>query len=361
MKKIIFCIIVLFNLPAWAIDYNDFPPALQQILDQRTTELASKGGIFVAGNVAASDGAYFGSGKELKVNFSQWVDTPLDIYDSGWFIMKCTLPANSNYGPAKIILRAFGYDPIDATIVASEGKITYVEYVMQKTPAENLATITGIVTNDQNEPVGGVSVNLTFPYAYVPPENPMMSAITEPNGRYSFENLSATEYDLYIAGASKYAGVAAYFTPAKGKTTVKDMKLYPNLSIVIDYVYQADGSRNFTGGNLKTGTIKWANGSDGVDFSDGKVEGYEQESLRDIDMSQNQDVLRFSICYGNGQENEQHNGFYDAGDVDFESVKEASETGYFGGMKSCKVGHTYVVRTFEGNYAKFVVKSISEE
>src|SRR4030042_1607864 len=113
MKKAIFCIVAFLSLPVLAIDYNDFPSELQQILDQRTAELASKGGIFVAGNVTASDGAYFGSGKELKVNFLQGVDDPLEIYDSGWFIMKRTLQPFPNSGPAKLILRAFGYDPID--------------------------------------------------------------------------------------------------------------------------------------------------------------------------------------------------------------------------------------------------------
>lgn len=359
MKKVIFCIVILFNLPAWAVDYNDFPPALQQILDQRTAELASKGGICVAGSVTASDETYFGSGKELKVNFLQGVDDPLEIYDSGWFIMKRTFQPIPNYGPAKLVLRAFGYDPIDATFAALEGKITYAEFVMNKTPAEDLATITGTVTYDENEPAGGVSVNLIFPYASAANENPQMSTITEPNGRYSLENLSSTEYHLYIAAIPGYAGVSAYITTAKGKATIKDIQLYPNLKIVIDYVYQADGSRNFTGGDLKKGTIKWANGRDGVDFSDGKAEGYEPESPRDIEMRQDQDVLKFRIFYGNGQQKQ--NGFYDAGDAAFESVKEASEAGYFMDMKPCKVGHTYVVKTYEGNYAKFVVRDISEE
>lgn len=361
MKKVIFCIVAFLSLPGWGIDYNDFPPALQQILDQRTTEMASKGGVFVAGNVAASDGAYFGTGKELGVNFfSQWIDTPLEIYDSGWFIMKRTFQPVPNCGPAKLILRAFGYDPIEATIVASEGKITYAEFVMNKTPAEDLATITGTVTDEQGEPFGGISVNLIFPYAYTE-EHPQLSTITEPNGRYSFERLSSTEYHLYIAFASEYAGVSANITPAKGKTTIKDMTLYPNLKIVIDYVYQADGSRNFAGGDLKKGTLEWANGSNGADFSDGKVEGYESESVRDIDMSQNQDVLKFNICYGNGLQKEQHNGYYDAGSADFNSITKATETGYWTDMKPCKVGHTYVVKTYEGNYAKFVVRDISEE
>jgi hypothetical protein len=358
MKKAIFCIIIFLNLTAWAIDYNDFPPALQQILDQRKAELTSKGGICVAGSVTASDETYFGSRKELAVNFLQGIDAPLDIYDSGWFIMDRPCQADSRYGPAKLILRAFGYDPIDATIAVLQGEITYAEFVMQKTVAENLATITGIVMDDQNEPFGGVKVYLTFPYAYSPVNgHPQMSTITEPNGRYSFENLSSTEYSLYIAATLGYAGVSNEVTPAKGKTTTLNLILYPNLKIAIDYVYQADGSRDFNSGNLKAGTIEWANGSEGVDFSDGKVEGYEPESLRDIEMRQRQGELNFLIFYGNGQQN----GFYDAGGADFNSVTKAAETGYYTDMKPCKIGHTYIVKTFENNYAKFVVKSISEE
>jgi hypothetical protein len=358
MKKAIFFIVVYFSLPVWAIDYNDFPPALQQILDQRTAELSSKGDIFVAGNVMASDESPFGSGNELKVNFLQGVDAPLEIYDSGWFIMDRPYQASSSREPAKIILRAFGYDPIDASIAVHPGKITYLEYVMQKTDANNIATITGIVTDDQNEPFSGVNVNLIFPYSYIPAKgHPQMSSITEPNGRYLFENLSSTEYSLFIRSTGGYAGVGTSVMPVKGETTTKDLKLYPNLKIVIDYVYQADGRGDFIGGDLKTGTIEWVNGSKGVDFSDGKAEDYEPESLRDIEMRQNQDQLNFDIFYTKGQ----RNGYYDAGAVDFESVKKANKTGYRSDMNPCIVGHTYVVKTYENNYAKFVVRSISEE
>jgi hypothetical protein len=96
------------------------------------------------------------------------------------------------------------------------------------------------------------------------------------------------------------------------------------------------------------------NGQGGIDFSDGKVEGYEPNSLRDIEMRQDQGKLKFQNFYVNGK-----NGFYDAGDVDFESITEAAETGYSTTAKPCIIGHTYIVRTYESNYAKFVVRSIS--
>ncbi len=357
MKKIIFYIVILFNLPAWAIDYNDFPPDVQQLLDKRTEELTLKGGICAAGRVTMSDGGHIGSGEDVQVNLLRGFDESLRVYDDGWFIMDRTFPVRQDREQAKLILRAFKYDPIDATIAVSEGKITYVEYVIQRTPAEKLATITGVVTDDQNEPFEGATVRLSFPYSSHGIGNtPERSVITDPNGQYSLKGLSVCEYTL-VALAPDYAYHHVTLTPSAGEITTKNLKLYPNLGIVIDYVYQADGSRNFTGGSLKTGTIKWVVGGYGVDFSDGKAEGYEPESLRDIEMRQIQGKLNFDISYVN----EKQNGFYDAGDATFESVKEAAETGYRTDMKPCKAGHTYVVKTYEGNYAKFVVRSISEE
>lgn len=357
MKKIIFCLIIwVLNLPAAAIDYNDFPPNLQQILNERIAEVNANGGICVAGGVTMSDEAYIGSGKDVKVNFCQGVDEQLWIYDGGWFIMSRTLQNISYPGPAKLVLRAFGYDPIDASIAVGQKQITYVEFVMRKTPAEKLASISGAIVNDQNEPIEGAMVNISFPLAYyVVNEQPRMSINTEPNGHYSFEDLSITEYHLWVLSPSGHAPSAFDVTPIAGKTTIKNLKLYKNRSIVIDYVYQADGSRSFTGGEIQSGTIEWVNGHEGVDFSDGKAEGYEQDSLRDIEMRQDRDSLKFQIFYANGK-----NGFYDAGVIDFESLTEAAESGYTTGAKPCIVGHTYVVRTYEGNYAKFIVTSISD-
>jgi hypothetical protein len=90
-----------------------------------------------------------------------------------------------------------------------------------------------------------------------------------------------------------------------------------------------------------------------VDFSEGKVEGYEPDDLRDLEVRQDQGILRFRNFYVNGR-----NGFYDAGLVDFDSVVEANDIGYSTHEKPCLSGHVYVVRTYEeDNYAKFIVQS----
>lgn len=361
-KGIIICLIVcLMNLPAIAIDYNDFPPNLQQILDQRITELTSNGGICIAGRVLMSDGAEIRSGEDVMVNFFDRVDEPLWVYQDGWFIMGRNLPSDFVGTNNKLVLRAFGYEPNDVLIRTLQGEITYVECVMQNTSPKKLASVTGIVADDQNKPVEGASVNISFPganhgyrgdngYTY-----PHMEMTTGLDGKYSFEGLSSA--DIYIvASKSGYAFHQVKFNPPAGKNGEIDLRLYKHLKIIIDYVYQPDGSRSFAGGNLETGTIEWVNGNDGVDFWEGRVKGSDSKSPPDLNMRQDQDKLNFQIFYGNGKQN----GFYDAGDVDFESVKEADETGYSASRKPCVVGHVYIVKTYENNYAKFVVRSISD-
>jgi len=361
MKKVIFCIIICFlNLPAAAIDYNDFPPDLQQILDEKITELKSNGGICIAGRVTMSDGAHISSGEDVMVNLCHGIDEPLWVYEDGWFMMDRTFESHYAGAKRKLVLRAFGYEPNDAFIKILKGEITYLEFVMHKTPPEDLASVTGIVMDDQNEPFDGASVNLSFPFAshgyrgdtgYTYPH---MEMTTGQDGQYSFEGLSTAKHSL-VASASGYAYHCVSFTPTAGETATEDLKLYQNRSIIIDYVYQADGNCSFTSGDLQTGTIEWVNGEGGIDFSDGRVEEYDPKSLRDIEMRQDQDMLKFQIFYCNGQQN----GFYDRGDVDFESVTEAAQAGYSTMPKPCVIGHTYIVRTYENNYAKFVVRSIS--
>jgi hypothetical protein len=357
MKKTIFCLIICYlYLAGCALNRTDCPNNLRQTLDQRTEELKSKKGICIAGRVKMSDGAHISSGEDVKVNFLQGADIPLWVYDGGWFVMDRTFQTGPYPRPAKLMLRAFGYDPIDASVAVLQGEITYLEFEMHKTPDEDLSSVTGIVMNDQNEPFEGAVVHFSFPYAsHGMNSEPYGSIITGADGKYSFEGLPAAAQSV-VATAPGYAYHSVHFTPAAGKTTTKDLKLYKNRGIIIDYVYQADGSRSFAGGDIKTGTIEWVNGNDGVDFSDGRVKEYNYKAPRDIEMRQDQDTLKFQVFYVSS---ENENGFYDAGVIDFESLTEAAESGYSTMGKPCVIGHTYVVRTYEGNYAKFVVRSIS--
>jgi hypothetical protein len=347
-------IVCYFSTTVTPVDYSGFPTDLQLVLDKRIDELNVGGGVCIAGRVTMSDGKKITGGKDVLVNLYDRGDVPLRVYEDGWFIMRSIRRSSVYAGPGRgFILRAFGYDPIDASVTILDGEMTYLEFVVQKTAPENLASVKGTVFDESDEPLSGANLSISFPFANLGTNNsPYIRITADSNGRYSFEGLSVTEHRV-TAYANEYAYHTGKFTPQAGGTASVPRKLYRKRRIIIDYVYQANGSRNFTTGDLHKGTINWPVRKGGVDFSEGKVEGYEPDDLRDLEMQQDQGILKFRNFYVNGR-----NGFYDGGLVDFDSVVEANDTGYSTHEKLCLVGHVYVVRTYEeDNYAKFIVRS----
>ena len=336
---------------AYSVSYTDFPPHLQTILDLRKLDLQNHGGACIAGRARFSDGASIKSAKDIVVNLYYRGDIPLQIYEGGWFVMYRTLIKPYYAGPdRRFVLRAFGYDPIDASITILNKEITYVGFEMKKTPPDKLASVKGVVTDDHGRPVEGAYVSIDFPFAHR--GSPEMRVQTDPNGEYSFEGLSVAEYDVR-SSKSPYALDWDRFTPPEGGTAVKDLKLHPKHRIVINYVYQADGSRNFTSGDLKTGIIDWGLYEGSIDISEGQVK--KSGPREDLRLRQEKGVLYFRIFHAGGP-----NGFYDAGAVPLDLVTQAAKKGYrTQGNRRCRVGHVYVVRTREeDNYAKFIVKSL---
>ncbi len=341
---------------AGAVTYDDFPPELQLILDERIAELNAKGGICSAGRVVFGDGVPISSAEDAQVNLHHGIDAPHRMYADGWFIMHRTYSsfyAGENRG---FVVRAFGYDPIDAELTVLDGQITYLDFVLSPTPIDLLASVEGIVTDENDLPFPGAPVVINFPFSNFGGSStngysyPRMETVSASNGEYAFQGLSTTAHWL-ISSAPDYAFHLAVFTPPPGGIAIENRRLYPKRRITLTYVHQTDGSRSFAGGALQTGTINWLVGSGGVDFSEGVVEGYEQNDLRDLEMRQDQDVLMFRIFYSTG-----HNGFYDAGAIDFDGLLEAAESGYSVSPRPCLVGHVYVVRTYEEDqYVKLLV------
>ena len=353
---------------ATAVGYDDFPAELQLILDERMAVLDAEGGICIAGQVTYSDGTPISGGEDVLVNlYHDGLDEPMWVYADGWFIMGRIVSSSYAGADKGVVLRAFGYDPNDASVTILDGEMTYLDFEMMKTPPENLSRIDGIVFDENNghafvgggwlpAPSGHATVSIYFPFANNGTGTyPLMLTQTSTSpfpghggGEFSFEDLSSGEYEV-TATAEGYDYHTHLITLPERTAAIVNLKIYPNRTIIIDYVYQADGSRSFTGGQLQTGTIEWLNGEGGVDFSEGQVAGGDSQ---DLSMVQEEDILRFEAIDPNGQ-----NGFYDGGLADFDSVTEAADTGYSTDSKLSKVGHVYVLRTGEGNYAKFIVQS----
>ncbi len=332
-----------------AISYDDFPPDVQEVLDERIPYLRSNpGAVSMAGRVTLADGAAIHGSKDVMLILRHGIDNHLRVHEGGWFITPI-IPHSQHAGPDKrLALRAFGYDPVDASITVSQGEMTYVGFEMQKTPPEKLACIKGTVTDDNGRPLEQASLMLhfAFEYRYQPP---VLWAHTGSNGTYSFEGLAGTDYRLFLTKPA-YGSESVMITAPQGQTVVKNVKLYRGHKITIDYVYQADGSSSFTAGDLQTGAVTWDVYAS-IDFSTGQVERNRKD--KDLELRQEKGVVKFVISRIRGRK-----GFYDAGQVSFDSVTEATQTEYTTDPVICQVGHVYVVRTSaEDNYAKFIVKS----
>ncbi len=137
--------------------------------------------------------------------------------------------------------------------------------------------------------------------------------------------------------------------------------MYKKKNVRFDYVYQPDGSRDFTQGDLKTQTfVMDAQKGGGFRFKDGKQanDGIPQ----DLALYFSRGAFYFrNFFVGHG------NGVYDAGEVSFESLREAEEGDELyqpvdenGAIRRdpliVQLNHVYVVKTYDGCYAKLIVR-----
>jgi hypothetical protein len=338
--------LILRDAPLPPVGYADFPADLQVILAQRLAAIQTNGFGCVAGRIILSDGTSISGGTDASANLLFSGDRPLQVFSGGWFIRT----SGFGYGRDTIAIRAFGYQPIDTSITILSNQITYFTFLLVKTPRQDRSAISGIVLDENSQPFAGAQVLLSFPFAYGAGGRPTQTTWTGWDGRYRFTGLSQATHQA-TASASSYAKEWHVVAPPSGGTVSSDFQLFPNRQIAIDYVLQTNGTRDFTDGSLPVRTIPWLNGAGGLDFSLGSIV---TSSGRDLDLQQDRDVLQFRNFYVS------NNGFYDAGTVDFDSITSAASTGYSVTAQPCLVGHVYVVRTYDGFYAKFIVKSDEE-
>lgn len=349
--------------PLFAIGYEDFPENLQWILDDRLAELEKDGqGFCIAGRVQFEDGRTIYDRNDVKANLVLPYAMILNTCYDGWFIGDYFTPFRNNDDPLVywIGLRAYGYEPIDEKVDLAKGQITYFEYVMKKTPADQLSAAGGRVIDENGHPIPGAKVYCHFralkqmgaTWVYDRWEY-MRHEFTDPNGVFSFDMLRADDYFLIEAWADGYANYHRVFDIKPDTVTKKTLQLFPNRQVVLRYVYQPDGSPSFTRGELQSGTVTLKNNENprhGLTFSTGQTEGCE-----DLRLEQYDDKLFFDACLGSRTHEV---GNYDSGLTNFDRVTKA-DTGdakYNTLMTPCQVGHVYVVRTYDkGCYAKFQV------
>ena len=330
---------------------KDAPQEILDIIEAMQGPL-SEGAFLIVGRVRFSDGRVIEGGDcaEVRIAFRKGIDVALAVYPGGWFSSKRSIaPYYTDGGVLK--LRAVGHQPLDVPIMAEE-PIVFIEEVVLLPDSEHV--ITGIVYDAEGLPIPGLTVDLTYPmssYCY----DPLQSTVTDDAGTFEFSSLSSAEHQVTLDAPHGYMAAWLDVTPHEPELDeVVELAMHPKLQIVIDFVYQPNGTRMLTGPDVITGTATWEAWAQGFDFEDGGPEYYEDEDRRDLELSQYDGELFFRTFYVTGE-----NGFYQVSDVDFDDVAEAAESDY--GIKPalCVVGGVYVVATHsEMHYAKFIVRAI---
>lgn len=331
------------------VSYADFPPDLRLKLDELNKKIKTGGGFSIVGRVMFSDSALINSGEDVQVNFQNGVDAPSQIYPGGWFIMD--RPLSTRYGAGgHLVLRAFSYDPVDFPMTDATNGITYLGFVMNRSTPQNLTTIQGTVNDAHELPVHAAKVALYFPMAsYGIGNQPYKTMTTAADGKFSLAALAPNKYEL-VASSPGTVYDFKLFSLQPGQTMETNLTLYSPRKITFDYVCQGDDSRSFTNGGLLRGTLTWVVGSGGMHFLQQRASQNYPDDLR---LEQIENKLDFRCFYGGMH----GNGFYDAGAVDFDSVKDADQAGYSMQQEPCVPGHVYVVKTYDGHYAKMLLKN----
>jgi hypothetical protein len=146
-------------------------------------------------------------------------------------------------------------------------------------------------------------------------------------------------------------------SPGPGETKDIELRLYEEdriYLITVDYVLQPNGSRDFSASDCERGTKKATareKGTLGNVLRFCLPSSKPDSAIYDVVCHQRPDEITFDSRAEGG-------GLVDMGPVDCDSVTEAPEGGYTRNTIVCRVGHVYVVNTYEGCFAKFIIKSI---
>ncbi len=325
-----------------AISYSDFPADLQPALDKLVENMKKQGAFCIAGRVTFSDGAPVKGGDQLVISYKF---VPLTIYSNGWFMVRRPLEAY-DLEKGQIRVRSFLYDPVDLSVAPHSNGITYVAFELHRTPKQNLTKIQGRVEDEHGTPIRGADVELMFSGMAAP--FPPKHILTGNDGKFAFFELApASNYHIFVSSPGRGYDTA-FFSTHPGQVFDTNMTLYPARNITFDYVGQTNGTRDFTGSGVLRGTRTVEITKIGPNLVMPK--NLPSDDLR---LDQIQNKLAFLCTYRGPKDN----GFYDAGAVDFDSITEAPEKGYSMQRFDCVVGHVYVVKTYEGYYAKLIVKT----
>jgi len=358
-------------------DVSTYPERFAGDVAEVEKEVMDNNGLALIGRVVDAEG------KPL----TRWdfdIDAPpggIFTWDGGWFMTPNIFAAASprvktflervlsqgmtdNQEMLRFTVYTTTNEPIIGEIPITPGKVYYTEIKLPKMPAEALTFISGTMLDEDDNPIEDATVYLcvdvmnyvehTLPTWWgTPSTHTLRNVKTDEAGRFVFDNIARQPY-LVLMSDRVYKSVAPTNIPPGrlGAEHLHVFRHYKAREVEIEYIYQPDGSRDFTKGNLhsRTATLKSDPNYYAFRFDSGEV----STGSQDIQLSDGLGDLRFSS--GN-----RNSTFYDAGEVPFESVREADErsANYNENSLPITLNHVYVVKTQDENYAKFIVRKIA--
>jgi hypothetical protein len=334
------------------VAYAQFPKELQDAIDNAVALSRKLGGAVVAGRILGEDGRPAGAG-EIVITLGNGQSLSL-TNDGGWFIHPIPKWALAPSG-IQLLAGSFTHEITTTLVSVREGEVSYQTISVKRPAPQELCRIHGTVTDDTGSPVAEVPLyletNLTG--GWLGSFNPR--AVSDAAGRYEFRGLAPRQVIIDFAAPPRNDAFERDYKVcdlSPGTQSEVNLTLPRSKEVTLDYVFQKDGSRSFQGADLKSGTILFKKPSLGFLFAEGRA--HATPVTDDLRLQWQQGQLVFRNFFTNASV-----GFYDAGAVKLDSVTEANATGYVIGPRPCIAGHVYVVRTYDGHYAKFLVRSIT--
>lgn len=358
-------------------------------------EMQGKGGFVVAGKVEIEKAAPPKPGEyavALRFDKSNAEDTYK--HPGGWFISR-VIPKNRTY-QTTLVVATYRELPVESALTLDEGKVNWVIATLQKTTPREQAIISGKVIDELGKPVAKAKVSLNLYRSngtFGNGSSGVLLKLSDAKGEYSFDGVTSQDYSLTVhhdqyssdmailtmpdssGDSMTKSGSSGEETKGQGPYSLKMTRIFAKQgrqelaskdatmilgklrAITIDYEYSL--GNYFTGDVVNKGVVwrdKPADFSQ-MKFSSGTVYVEQSTSNDDLCLINKEGGSFFVHRYFGLQEN----GHYDFGEVSFESVDKIDETKAYKSRNEhtpCLLNHVYGVKTYDGKYAKFVVRKI---
>jgi len=305
--------------------------------------------------------------------------------NDGWILVhlwNSSSPDRDNM-PVQFVVYSARSKPVMVELPASSDEIHYANIVFPRTSENEETILSGIALGDDGNPIENAQVYLRA-YGVAGITSYLKHGFTDKNGRFTFKDIAAQPYqvNLFKRGYTAAPGLPVIPVEQLGIRHTHVVHYYKMRNVEIEYVYQPDGSRDFTKGNLqpRTATLESIDGlilrdtDGGFCFATGETvrllgTRWQPLEAKLFYLKDNCGELTFhlgestTIYYSGTGRGAKGCGFYDAGAVPFDSVDKADEDlqRYSPASQPAKLNHVYVVRTEAGKYAKLIVRRMSEQ